>query len=1262
MADFKRVVVSTTKDLSAENNGDGTLRKAIQEANKFFNDPRNLYSRYYIDFEASDGYTNSWVINPDIPLPPILRGNVYINYNNPKFVTITGENLKKSRPSSIPSWVKTQINGINRQQSSLLTFGTDRYLGRSYKSGQLGRISNWKNTNFHITNVNFSNNTAKGEDSSNGGGGGMGAGGGLSILFGKTVIENSIFQELSAEGGYHKEGWTGASGGKGSYLNNKNGKKGGSGGSGGLRGSFTSFSRYSRCNGGSGGRSGNMQKGWDKSNPKYLNASAGGNGSSCVFGNGGGGGGGGGGGSSYWGIFISDAKHGKGGDGGAGGQGGFGAGGGGGGGAGNAGFFRSSASGGRFGPGGEFGTRGNSGTDSGYVSKYYDYPQRNAGYGGRGGFGAALGGSIAVLHPEAELELNSVDFIQSTSKAATNRGAKKFNILFSQTLNKGQVSGSDIRIYSTRQSENYSSPSYETSLNDSNFHAFIEQTKAPKKNNIFFEAASYPRQDEIAKIRNTLIELTPGTPEISSLRFERPSSGMRNITFDASALTARLDNLYERIIPVESEEDIEARMKNKMISAGIELGADLIGLSAPVDLFDASKGNYTKSKMIRGMAAKGLLGAAKFGYSMYNAHSEYTKEIEENNAKIKDLAEQKKANGDPLLKIPPINVDQSRSLTNIKNFTIGEDMIYLDDFGKQVDPDDTGFTGPIIRAGAAGRSKDNEMVDSFEIHLSNDRNTSANTRIARITLDNNSIQKLNNSSQKDPETYIRSLLRYDGEMNRWIIGTMLNKPNRVMIDGSNDYNGGPAGELVYLNRDGGLLNKRNVSISTQLYDDLIYGSNGNEDIFTSSGNDQIFPELGQDTINGGNGFDLVNYQDAGAPIRVVANKMQDINISDEEQINSQKVQFIDKDLYKVLDAKLINTEVISAFGPSVFNLANSAKPNPFEDVNLDSKKESYYSTRSGMGSKIIGSEYDDTFIISLMKEENYSDYLLIKDSKMLSLSELKSLENHEINESADFSSSKYKILAKPAVIDGSKGTNQLLFMFDEPETENNPNRLNLAPGELQIAAIQGGTKRFDDFQAVINNEVIIAFIKNIDIDNIESFGKTIKEKAAIQIDGITLNIISAPDELSGNPEEPKSDTEKNKLELIGTKSENEFQGGDEKDRLYGKGGDDFLHGGDGIDKVLGGAGDDIIHGGEGDDKVKGGPGDDIIHGGEGVNTVHGGSGSDIFHLHYNGVQIIHDFDPIQDSLQLDSSQSREDITMNKTGEILHFDEVVAMII
>ena len=144
--------------------------------------------------------------------------------------------------------------------------------------------------------------------------------------------------------------------------------------------------------------------------------------------------------------------------------------------------------------------------------------------------------------------------------------------------------------------------------------------------------------------------------------------------------------------------------------------------------------------------------------------------------------------------------------------------------------------------------------------------------------------------------------------------------------------------------------------------------------------------------------------------------------------------------------------------------------------------------------------------------------------------------------------------------------------------------------------------------------------------------------------------------------QPQPNTENNKLELIGTKSKDEFQGGDENDRVQGKGGDDILHGGDGKDKVHGGAGDDIIHGGEGDDKVHGGAGDDIIHGGEGINTVYGGAGSDTFHLDDNGVQIIHDFDPIQDSLQLDNSQSKEDITMNKNGEILHNDEVIAKII
>ena len=219
---FKRFIVNTSKDLTGSgNSGNGTLRKAIQDANEFYENPRNQKIPYYIDFEASDGYTKSWFIKPEIPLPPILSGNVFINYNNPKFVTITGENLAKPRPKP-PSWVKTPKSGVNNQNSSLLTLGTDLYLEKTIPNGK------YKYSEFHITNVNFSTNTAKGEDGRNGSGGGMGAGGGISLLSGKAVIENAVFQKLKAQGGYHPEGYSGAAGGKGGYGADWEGRNGSS--------------------------------------------------------------------------------------------------------------------------------------------------------------------------------------------------------------------------------------------------------------------------------------------------------------------------------------------------------------------------------------------------------------------------------------------------------------------------------------------------------------------------------------------------------------------------------------------------------------------------------------------------------------------------------------------------------------------------------------------------------------------------------------------------------------------------------------------------------------------------------------------------------------------------------------------------------------------------------------------------------------------------------------------------------------------------
>ena len=69
-----RITVSLTEDIHAGQNGDGTLRKAIQTVNEYYeSNPFKLREPYYIDFEAEDP-TKTWIIEPDIPLPPILKG------------------------------------------------------------------------------------------------------------------------------------------------------------------------------------------------------------------------------------------------------------------------------------------------------------------------------------------------------------------------------------------------------------------------------------------------------------------------------------------------------------------------------------------------------------------------------------------------------------------------------------------------------------------------------------------------------------------------------------------------------------------------------------------------------------------------------------------------------------------------------------------------------------------------------------------------------------------------------------------------------------------------------------------------------------------------------------------------------------------------------------------------------------------------------------------------------------------------------------
>lgn len=92
------------------------------------------------------------------------------------------------------------------------------------------------------------------------------------------------------------------------------------------------------------------------------------------------------------------------------------------------------------------------------------------------------------------------------------------------------------------------------------------------------------------------------------------------------------------------------------------------------------------------------------------------------------------------------------------------------------------------------------------------------------------------------------------------------------------------------------------------------------------------------------------------------------------------------------------------------------------------------------------------------------------------------------------------------------------------------------------------------------------------------------------------------------------------------------------DYVDGSFGNDELLGSQGSDTLLGKDGDDSLFGESGDDFIEGGNGNDTISGGNGTNTLTGGDGADTFQFswHSLGKNIITDFDPSEDKIEIDS--------------------------
>ena len=127
------ITVNTSEDYTEPKQGLTTLRQAIVK----FNDLRSWNNGpAYINFELSGQKSpSSWTIAPEWPLPPILSGNVYLNYTDPKNIILSGEKLNPNAKNS--TFTDFYITDAKRQEyfpwkyhnpnanphSSLLTIG-----------------------------------------------------------------------------------------------------------------------------------------------------------------------------------------------------------------------------------------------------------------------------------------------------------------------------------------------------------------------------------------------------------------------------------------------------------------------------------------------------------------------------------------------------------------------------------------------------------------------------------------------------------------------------------------------------------------------------------------------------------------------------------------------------------------------------------------------------------------------------------------------------------------------------------------------------------------------------------------------------------------------------------------------------------------------------------------------------------------------------------------------------------------------------------
>ena len=773
-----------------------------------------------------------WTIRLTDSLPTISKSNIRINYDDPKTITLIPKNSNQSK-----SEIKYQLKDLkhNEGSGSLLNIGEMNI--ELFEKDNI-EVSTINRPEVAINNFNFIKNTAIGGSGSGGGGGGFGAGGGISLFSGSLKVENSVFQGLGAEGG-SAGGSCGGSEGRSAairYGDLHSATKGGP--SRGVGGQFSAGIGRGGSGGG-GGAPGVTRENSYRNTIQMLSGKTGGRGGTGQYGSGGGGGGGGGGaGMEYWdmseweGMADRAIEH--------------------------------------------YDRRKNrligSNKDR-WIGKIhgplYLYPSTrgNVGRGGPGGSpglnagrgangrpscggqqnGSARGAAIAVHDIKtnnnelnAQLFLSNVNLINNNEAGHTTDpadiwlGGNKNKAWLNNVKHAGQLNNNLVDWQAVRTE--VISGGIATNFS----------TNPPQKP--FYFGYSSPINPKQAKrsIEWDIINFTKNIHDSAIVRFEQPSSGLKNISGDFSDIKRVTDELWKEQLP-DKEDEILKKYNSQILQSGIGAGKSLASGLFNANTLNklATLGKFNPYMTVGGAIIKAGVG---FAYEAYEAKQKRDEALEKNKQNQEKLQQKLQQSID--IEFSPIDVRETRSAVVIDNFTLGEDEVKFQ-----------GLPAGNIKAEEGKSTSDGRFT--VEIKATPINSNNAPTKIAELRLDPTSV---NNLGKNSLENYILKLIHKTENSGEMLLGGY----SEAQFSKDKNFDmAGPANTPVIVDRGGSAgYWAEDWRITTSRGNDQIYATDGKEKIFTEDGDDIILPGFGQDTVDAGMGFDWVHY--ASGPISVKA--------------------------------------------------------------------------------------------------------------------------------------------------------------------------------------------------------------------------------------------------------------------------------------------------------------------------------------------------------------------------------------------------------